>query len=81
MRVETEAGTYTAVRYAEGSRTLLLTGLDPESVAALADGLEAVSGREVVPTHGGLGLFVDEDAFAQWLSFEALHYIDYTEFV
>ena len=80
MRVETTAGTYTAVRYVAGSRTLLITGLDPESTMALADGLEAVSGSEVVMSPSGLGVYVDEDSFAQWLSFEALHYIDYTEF-
>lgn len=80
MRVETTAGTYTAVRHTEGSRTLLITSLDPESTTALADGLEAVSGSEVTLTPSGLGVYVDEDSFAQWLSFEALHYIDYTEF-
>lgn len=80
MRVETAIGTYTAVRHTEGSRTLLVTGLDPESVQTFTDGVEAVSGRYVEGTDSPLAVLVSEDSFAQWLSFEALHYIDYTEF-
>lgn len=80
MRVETTAGAYTAVRDTEGSRTLYVSALDPESIQTLTDGLEAVCGCEVVRTESGLGVLVRDDDFAQWLSFEVLNYIDYEEF-
>lgn len=85
MWITTTAGFYSAVQVAGDPAHLSVRTRDLDSIRMLKDGIETLTGVEVVirereGTDYPYRVTVSRDHFAQWVAFEIQEYITYTNF-